>query len=114
MLVNISIKLCTSTMFAQRTAKRPKKCLGSSVGKRQQLKGWAMPSNNRFGWPLAAALLLVGPAVSMAASADADTASSSGLEEIVVTATRRSERLQDVTVSVIAFNQEKLDAEGLK
>jgi iron complex outermembrane recepter protein len=73
-----------------------------------------MPSNNRFGWPLAAALLLVGPAVAMAASADADTAATSGLEEIVVTATRRSERLQDVPVSVIAFNQEKLDAEGLK
>ena len=32
----------------------------------------------------------------------------------MVTATRRSERLQDVPISVIAFGQEKLDAQGLK
>jgi iron complex outermembrane recepter protein len=37
-----------------------------------------------------------------------------GLEEIVVTATRREERLQDVPVSVTAFSQEKLDSQGLK
>ena len=36
-----------------------------------------------------------------------------GLEEIVVTATRREERLQDVPISVAAFSQEKLDAQGL-
>jgi iron complex outermembrane recepter protein len=53
--------------------------------------------------------------MSMAATGDADTtAASNGLEEIVVTATRRSERLQDVPVSVLAFSQEKLDAQGLK
>src|SRR6267142_857244 len=50
----------------------------------------------------------------MAAAADPETASSGGLEEIVVTATRRSERLQDIPVSVMAFSQEKLDAQGLK
>ena len=37
-----------------------------------------------------------------------------GLEEVVVTATRREERLQDVPISVSAFSQEKLDAQGLK
>ena len=37
-----------------------------------------------------------------------------GLEEIVVTATRRTERLQDVPVSATAFSQEKLDAQGLR
>jgi iron complex outermembrane recepter protein len=36
-----------------------------------------------------------------------------GIEEIIVTATRRLERLQDVPVSVMAFSQEKIDAEGL-
>jgi outer membrane receptor protein involved in Fe transport len=46
----------------------------------------------------------------MAATGDA---ASSGLEEIVVTATRRSERLQDVPISVMAFSQEKLDSQGL-
>ncbi len=38
----------------------------------------------------------------------------SALEEIVVTATRREQRLQDVPVSVTAFSQEKLDAQGLR
>src|SRR5580692_10173407 len=54
----------------------------------------------------------------MAAPADPDSAPASatggGLEEIVVTATRREERLQDVPISVSAFSQEKLDSQGLK
>ncbi|MGD0490041.1 MAG: TonB-dependent receptor [Steroidobacteraceae bacterium] len=52
----------------------------------------------------------------MAAPADPESApaASGGLEEIVVTATRREERLQDVPVSVLAFSQEKMDAQGLK
>ena len=41
-------------------------------------------------------------------------AAAGGLDEIVVTATRRELRLQDVPISVSAFSQEKLDAEGLK
>ena len=36
------------------------------------------------------------------------------LDEVVVTATRRQERLQDVPVSATAFSQEKLDAQGLR
>ena len=48
-----------------------------------------------------------------AASGDA-TAAAGGLEEIVVTATRRAERLQDVAVSATAFTQEKLDVQGLR
>jgi iron complex outermembrane receptor protein len=63
---------------------------------------------------MAAAGQLLWPFTSMAATADPEAASSGGLEEIVVTATRRSERLQDVPVSVMAFSQEKLDAQGLK
>jgi iron complex outermembrane recepter protein len=50
-----------------------------------------------------------------AMGADGDGVSgASGLEEIVVTATRRAERLQDVPVSATAFTQEKLDVEGLR
>ena len=49
-----------------------------------------------------------------AAAAGGDTGETAGIEEIVVTATRREERLQDVPVSVTAFSQEKIDAEGLK
>src|ERR1700689_4187914 len=48
-----------------------------------------------------------------ASPADPETPSA-GLEEIVVTATRREERLQDVAISVLAFSQEKMDAQGLK
>jgi iron complex outermembrane recepter protein len=65
-------------------------------------------------WPIAlAAGQLAWPAMSMEAG-DAETAPSGALEEVVVTATRRSERLQDVPISVLAFGQEKLDAQGLK
>src|SRR5271156_5755615 len=48
------------------------------------------------------------------APAEPATAAGGGLEEIVVTATRREERLEDVPVSVLAFSQEKMDAQGLK
>ena len=41
-------------------------------------------------------------------------AATGGLAEIVVTATRREERIQDVPISVAAFSQEKLDAQGLR
>jgi iron complex outermembrane receptor protein len=80
------------------------------------MKGCAMrwDTIKRCLWPIAAAGQLVWPAMSMAATGDAETAPSSGLEEIVVTATRRTERLQDVPISVMAFSQEKLDAQGLK
>ncbi len=65
-------------------------------------------------WPIVLAGQLAWPALSMAAAAgDADT-SSGALEEVVVTATRRSERLQDVPISVTAFTQEKMDAQGLR
>ena len=36
------------------------------------------------------------------------------LQEIVVSATRREERLQDVPISISAFSQEKMDAQGLR
>jgi len=78
--------------------------------------GCAMRSDTfkRCLWTLAAAGQLVWPATSMAAAGDAETPTSGGLEEIVVTATRRSERLQDIPISVTAFSQEKLDSQGLR
>ncbi len=77
--------------------------------------GCAMRSDTikRLLWPVALAGQLVWPTMCMAAG-DAETTPSGGLEEIVVTATRRTERLQDVPVSVLAFSQEKLNAQGLK
>jgi iron complex outermembrane recepter protein len=51
------------------------------------------------------------PAVAMSAGSEpADSGESSGsLQEVVVTATRREERQQDVPVSLTAFNQQALD-----
>ncbi len=64
---------------------------------------------------LALAVAIGAPLLALhARAATTDASASTGLEEIVVTATRREERLQDVPVSVSAFSQEKLDAEGLK
>ncbi len=62
---------------------------------------WSTALVGQLAWP------------AMAATGDAETPSSGGLEEIVVTATRREERLQDIPVTVMAFSQEKLDSEGL-
>src|ERR1700758_2467055 len=56
----------------------------------------------------------VGPAAHAQTTAASAEAESGGLSEIVVTATRREERIQDVPISVAAFSQDKLDAEGLR
>src|SRR6202158_1760077 len=49
----------------------------------------------------------------MAQTSGGEAAVGGGLQEVVVTATRREERLQDVPISVSAFSQEKLDSHGL-
>src|SRR5882762_3448783 len=79
------------------------------------IRGAQMRSDTikRCLWPMALTGQLLWPFMSVAAAADPETVSSGGLEEIVVTATRRSERLQDVPISVMAFSQEKLDSQGL-
>jgi outer membrane receptor protein involved in Fe transport len=58
------------------------------------------------------ALIYLSPAASvLAQSGDSE---SGGLAEVVVTATRREERLQDVPISVSAFSQDKIDSQGLR
>ena len=47
-------------------------------------------------------------------AADTTPAASGTLEEIVVSAQRRTERLEDVPMSIQAFSQEKLDQQGLR
>ena len=47
-------------------------------------------------------------------AATGDAAAGSALQEVVVTATRREERLQDVAISLTVFSQEKLDAQGVR
>ena len=60
-------------------------------------------------------LLAPPPAQAQAAAADqAATAPATGLEEVVVTATRREESLSKIAVSVTAITQEGLDERGVK
>jgi outer membrane receptor protein involved in Fe transport len=58
-----------------------------------------------------AALLLALPS-GHAAAAAADA--SGGLEEVIVTATRRAESLEAVPISVAAYTQEKMDVQGIR
>src|SRR6185437_5647101 len=61
--------------------------------------------------------LAVAVALSAAAAAQAQTSTpqaSDSLEEIVVTATRRAESIQDVPVSVTAFSQAQMDVQGVR
>jgi iron complex outermembrane receptor protein len=64
--------------------------------------------NGWFASASAVAMLAAPLAASAQASSDATQ-----LEEIIVTATRRSERLQDVPLSITAFSQEELTTKGI-
>ena len=61
----------------------------------------------RTGLPVASALLALAPG---AYAQQAETGGTASLEEIVVTATKRTENLQDVPISIQALGTEKLDA----
>jgi len=63
--------------------------------------------------PAVLAAQLLSSQCQAAAPAEGDATSNGALDEVVVTATRRSERLEDVPISITAFSQEKLDSEGL-
>jgi outer membrane receptor protein involved in Fe transport len=54
------------------------------------------------------------PLAAVAQSAQSEQSVSEGLQEIVVTAERREERLQDVPVSLSAYSQEDLDTQGVR
>ena len=66
--------------------------------------------------PVLALLSLSSPshAQPVATASAPQEASASDVQEVVVTATRREERLQDVPISISAFSQEKLDQQGLR
>jgi len=61
------------------------------------------------------ALLMIGaPALSLAQLAGVEPATAAGLEEIVVTATRRAESIDRIPLSISAFSQESMDEQGIK
>ena len=62
----------------------------------------------------ASALVLMGPAAALAQTASPERSARSGLEEIIVTATRREESLLKVPVSIAAYTQESLDEKGVR
>ena len=55
-----------------------------------------------------------GYGLALAADAGTDSGTSNGLEEIVVTATRREESLSKVPISISAYTQETMDIKGIK
>jgi len=68
-------------------------------------------------WPSLVMVSLLAPVLyssTIFAQSAGVTPGSEGLSEIIVTATRRQERLQDVPVSITAFTQEDMDAQGLR
>jgi outer membrane receptor protein involved in Fe transport len=73
-----------------------------------------LPAGTRTAIACFAAVLALAVPPGVSAETDDRAAPAGGLEEIVVTATRRSERLQDVPVSATAFTQERLDAAGVR
>ena len=82
-----------------------------------------MPANRAArGWGSRPPVIVLSAAIGIgqlvmmrpASAADASSIPDNSLEEVIVTATRRTERLQDVPVSATAFSQEKLDVEGLR
>jgi outer membrane receptor protein involved in Fe transport len=70
---------------------------------------------HRLRWLLLAAAVAVGPSVLAAeTTAPEEPAPSSGLQEIVVTATRHEASLSKVPLSITAITQEGMDLRGIK
>ena len=71
----------------------------------------------RNSWALGTATglaILTNAAWAADKAADTATAPSAGLEEIVVTATRREESISKVPISITALNQDALDQKGIR
>jgi iron complex outermembrane recepter protein len=68
----------------------------------------------RYGYSLVTALVLCATGAYAQSPAPADDANVGGLEEVIVTARKREEKLQDVPLSVTAFTAEQIARDGIK
>jgi iron complex outermembrane recepter protein len=78
------------------------------------IKPYGLPVSLFTPFRLGAAAALLAALPSGTVLADTPAADTGALQEIVVTAQRREERLEDVPMSITAFSQEKLDQQGLR
>src|SRR6267154_987390 len=92
------------------------RCPGSRVSRRTPAQ--KEKTMNRRASPavlaITTALACLSPAASLLAQTSDSESSETGLSEVVVTASRREERLKDVPISVAVFSQAKIDEQGLR
>ncbi|MBS0379125.1 MAG: TonB-dependent receptor [Proteobacteria bacterium] len=72
-----------------------------------------LPRGTRIGFAVAAALAAAALPRTPALAADADATATPGLQEVVVTARKRAENLQDVPLSVDVFTQKDMQNLGI-
>jgi outer membrane receptor protein involved in Fe transport len=90
-------------------------CISLLATLRDDSEAWRATMKGCFLASACAAALLGAPALAQdnaGSTAETETASEAG-GDIIVTATRRAERLQDVPLSITAFTQEQLTAKGI-
>jgi outer membrane receptor protein involved in Fe transport len=85
----------------------------NSVTKGAAATGEGTMSRLAYTVSLLALMAAATPAVAQTSAAPRETTAVTNVEEVVVTATRRSERLQDVPLSITAFSQAELTQKGV-
>ncbi len=90
-----------------------KRNVGCAMQRRRGISRVEWASSGRVALAVAASIAAAG-AVRAQTAPPQTAAASSQLDEIVVTATRRAESIQDVPISITAFSQEKMDIQGIK
>ena len=73
-----------------------------------------MKRNMRFASYLLLSTAICLPSIGSASFAQDQADSSSAIEELIVTATKRSERMLDVPISMSAFSGESIDQTGIR
>ena len=83
------------------------------IGVTTMIESHRRPARRSARWLSASALVLAAPALAQTASSPGTPTAAAdvgtGLEEITVTAQKRTESLQSVPISILAFNTKKLD-----